>query len=124
MVSIAGVGGRTPGAEFAIGGSVNAAILSLGKALAARGVADGVQVKVVNPGAIRTDRLRARIRSVAESEGVDEEEAGARLAAALGVARFGEPEEIASLVAYVVSLRGRFLHGALIDIDGGQTRTI
>ena len=112
------------GAEFAIGGSVNAAILSLGKALAARGVADGVQVNVVNPGPIRTDRLRTRIRAVADSEGVDDEEAAARLAAELGIARFGEPEEVASLVAYVVSPRGRFLHSALIDVDGGQTRTI
>ncbi len=124
VLSIAGVGGRTPGAEFAIGGSVNAAILSLGKALAARGVADGVQVNVVNPGPIRTDRLRTRIRTAAESDGVDDEEAALRLAAELGVARFGEPEEVASLVAYVVSPRGRFLHGALIDVDGGQTRTI
>jgi NAD(P)-dependent dehydrogenase (short-subunit alcohol dehydrogenase family) len=124
VLSIAGVGGRTPGAEFAIGGSVNAAILSLAKALAARGVADGVRVNVVNPGPIRTERLRTRIRALADSAGVDEEEASGRLVADLGVTRFGEPEDVAALVAFVVSSRGGFLHGALIDVDGGQTRTI
>jgi 3-oxoacyl-[acyl-carrier protein] reductase len=124
VLSIAGAGGRTPGAEFAIGGSVNAAILSLTKALAARGVEDGVQVNAVNPGPIRTERLRGRIRALAESEGIDEEHAARRLVADLGVMRFGEPEDVAALVAYVVSPRGRFLHGSLIDVDGGQTRTI
>jgi 3-oxoacyl-[acyl-carrier protein] reductase len=122
VVSISGVGGRTPGAEFAIGGSVNAAILSLAKALAAKGRADGVQVNVVNPGAIRTERLNVRIRALAESHGIVEAEQ--RLLDDLGIARFGEPADIAALVAFVVSARGRFLHGALIDMDGGQTRTI
>jgi 3-oxoacyl-[acyl-carrier protein] reductase len=39
-----------------------------------------------------------------------------------GVARFGEPEEIADLVAYLVSPRGRFFQGSLIDMDGGETK--
>ena len=49
VLNIAGVGGRTPGSAFTIGGSVNAALLSLTKALAALGVADGVQVNAINP---------------------------------------------------------------------------
>lgn len=121
---ISGVGGRTPGAEFAIGGSVNAALLSFGKALAARGVSEGVQVNVVNPGAVATERLRTRIRTLAESEGLGEEEAARRLVASFGATRLGEPADIAGLVAFIVSPRGRFLHGALIDMDGGQTRTL
>src|SRR6202142_4107584 len=51
VVNIAGVGGRTPGAQFTIGGSVNAAMLSFTKAMADVGVADGVQVNAINPGA-------------------------------------------------------------------------
>src|SRR5207245_3079724 len=41
VINIAGVGGPTPGAQFAIGGSVNAALLSFTKALADVGVRDG-----------------------------------------------------------------------------------
>ena len=51
VVNIAGVGGRTPGAQFTIGGSVNAAMLSFTKAMADVGVQDGVQVNAINPGA-------------------------------------------------------------------------
>src|SRR4051812_12820887 len=44
LVFISGAGGRTPGAEFAAGGSVNAGLLSVTKALAETGIRDGVQV--------------------------------------------------------------------------------
>src|SRR5262252_7542651 len=56
VVFISGAGGRTPGAEFAAGGAVNAGLLSLTKALAETGIHDGVQVNCVNPGTVRTDR--------------------------------------------------------------------
>jgi NAD(P)-dependent dehydrogenase (short-subunit alcohol dehydrogenase family) len=114
VVHISGIGGRTPGREFTIGGSVNAALLSFTKALADQGIVDGVQVNAINPGLVRTDRLKARLAHSTEAE----------LLAQAGATRIGEPEDIASLVAYVVSPAARFIHGALIDIDGGQTKTI
>src|SRR5437588_2354717 len=52
VLFIAGVGGRTPGPQFAIGGSVNAALLSLTKSLADAGLPDGIRVNAINPGAI------------------------------------------------------------------------
>jgi 3-oxoacyl-[acyl-carrier protein] reductase len=119
VVHIAGIGGRTPGREFAIGGSVNAALLSFTKALADLGIADGVQVNAINPGAVRTDRLRKRLAGSGDLETAERE-----FVAASGITRVGEPEEIAELVAYLVSPAGRFIHGSLIDIDGGQTKTI
>ena len=66
VVHIAGIGGRTPGRAFSIGGSVNAALLSFTKALADLGIADGVQVNAINPGALRTDRLRARLAKLGD----------------------------------------------------------
>lgn len=116
VVNVAGSGGRTPGAQFAIGGSVNAAMLSFTKSLAETGIADRVQVNAVNPGPVRTERLARRLIQ----ESVDAE-TFARLA---NITRIGEPEDIANLVAFIVSPAGRLLHGALIDIDGGQTKTI
>lgn len=122
ILNIVGVGGRTPGAEFAIGGSVNAALLSLTKALAGRGVTDGVQVNAINPGPVRTDRFARML--AAGAEGVDAAEAERRRVQAAGITRIGEPEDIAALAAFVVSPAGRLLQGSLIDMDGGQTKTI
>lgn len=122
VVNIAGIGGRTPGAEFAIGGSVNAALLSFTKALADQGIADGVRVNAINPGRVKTERLTRRVRALAESARIEVPEAERRMIAEAGVTRFGEPEEIAELVAYLVSPAGEFFQGALIDIDGGETK--
>jgi NAD(P)-dependent dehydrogenase (short-subunit alcohol dehydrogenase family) len=124
IVNIAGVGGRTPGAEFAIGGSVNAALLSFTKAIAELGVEDGVQINAINPGFIRTDRLKKRLEASAAVLGVTIAEAEQAMVKDSNVSRLGEPEDIAHLVTFVVSPAGRFLHGSLIDADGGQTKTI
>jgi 3-oxoacyl-[acyl-carrier protein] reductase len=42
----------------------------------------------------------------------------------VGLSRFGEPEEIADLVAFLASSRASYLQGAIVDADGGLTRTL
>ena len=42
----------------------------------------------------------------------------------MGVARFGEPEDVADAVAFLASDRAAYIQGAVIDIDGGLTRTL
>lgn len=124
LINIVGIGGRTATAEFTIGGAVNAALLNLTKALADRGVAEGVRVNAVNPGSTATDRLAGRIRTYATQQGVSMDEAAASMAKAQGIARYGEPMEIAEAVAFLASARAAYIHGAVLDVDGGQTRTL
>lgn len=124
VVIISGAGGRTPGAEFTIGGSVNAALLSFTKAMADVGVRDGVQVNAINPGAVRTDRLQKRLEAVAQERGVDLATAERHIVSESRTTRIGETDDIAALVAFIAGPEGRFLQGALIDMDGGSTKTI
>jgi 3-oxoacyl-[acyl-carrier protein] reductase len=124
VVSIAGVGGRAPGAQFTIGGSVNAAMLSFTNAMADVGVEDGVQVKAINQGAVRTARLMARLQSLSKEQRISEAEAEAQMVADSGITKIGEPEDAANLVAFIVSPQNRYLHGSLIDLDGGTTKTM
>ena len=124
IINIVGVGGRTGSAEFSIGGAVNAALLNLTKVLADRGIPEGVRVNAINPGAITTDRLQIRIQKLAEDNGITLAEAGAQMAAELGVNRFGEPAEIATAVAFLASTTANYCQGAILDIDGGQTKTL
>jgi 3-oxoacyl-[acyl-carrier protein] reductase len=124
IVNIVGVGGRTGSAEFAIGGAVNAALLNLTKVLADRGVKDGVRVNAINPGGIVTDRLQTRLRTFAAQHHIDLTQAEQHMARTLGVARFGQPAEIARLVAFLASPQSAFCQGAIVDVDGGQTRTL
>src|SRR5579864_3746835 len=124
VVIISGAGGRTPGAEFTIGGSVNAALLSFTKAMADAGIRDGVQVNAINPGSIRTDRFQQRLASVAQERGIDLATAERQMVADSKTTRIGETDEVAGLVAFIAGPEGRFLQGALIDLDGGSTKTI
>jgi NAD(P)-dependent dehydrogenase (short-subunit alcohol dehydrogenase family) len=124
VLNIVGVGGRTPGAEFTIGGSVNAACLAFTKALADIGIRDGVQVNAINPGYVKTDRLRAWLEADAAEHGDSIDAAAERRVRQVNVVRLGEPEDIAELAAFILSNRARWLQGALIDMDGGQTKTI
>ena len=124
IVNISGIGGRTASAEFPIGGAVNAALLNLTKALADRGVRDGVRVNAINPGGIITGRLQTRVRALAAERGIAEEAAQQELARTLGVARFGTPDEIARLVAFLASPQAAYCQGTIVDADGGQTRTL
>ena len=124
LVNISGAGGRMPGPHFAIGGSVNAALLSFTKAMADVGIRDGVQVNAINPGNVRTGRYIQRLEQVAKEHGIDTAAAEKKIVSGANVTRIGEPDEIAALVAFVVSPEGRFLQGALIDMDGGATKVI
>jgi 3-oxoacyl-[acyl-carrier protein] reductase len=114
LVNIVGAGGRTPGAMFTIGGSVNAAVLSFTKAMSEKGIEDGVQVNAINPGPVRTARLAAQLQLISEEAFLKQQR----------IARIGEPGDIAALVAFILSPHGRLLQGSLIDADGGQTKTL
>jgi 3-oxoacyl-[acyl-carrier protein] reductase len=124
LVNIAGAGGRTPGPQFTIGGSVNAALLSFTKAMADLGIRDGVQVNTINPGPVKTGRLARRLETLARERSLDEAAALEAFIREEKVLRIGEPEDIAALVAFLLSPHGRYIHGSLIDADGGSTKTI
>jgi NAD(P)-dependent dehydrogenase (short-subunit alcohol dehydrogenase family) len=124
VVNIIGAGGRTPSAEFTIGGSVNGACLSFTKAIADIGIQDGVQVNAINPGRVKTDRFQQTLAAEAVHHGGDLNAALEAIIRKSNIVRLGEPEDVASLAAFMVSPQSRYMQGALIDLDGGQTKTV
>lgn len=121
VVFIAGIGARAPVADYMIGASVVGASLAFMRALADLGKRDGVQVNAVNPGSVTTDRFRHRLAIIMRKTGLDEAAAIEAHRRELDITRFGTPQDIAALVRFIVSPRGRLLHGAAIDMDGGQS---
>jgi 3-oxoacyl-[acyl-carrier protein] reductase len=124
IVAIAGIGARAPVADYMIGSSVIGAQLAFMKALADIGKRDGVQVNSINPGSVDTDRFRHRLGIVMARTGLDEAAAIEHHRRELNITRFGQAEDVAGLVAFIVSARGRWLHGSAIDMDGGQVEPL
>jgi NAD(P)-dependent dehydrogenase (short-subunit alcohol dehydrogenase family) len=122
IINIAGAGGRTADIPFAVGGSVNAAMNYFTKVLAEIGIADGIQVNCINPGWIRTDRFQKRIEVIQKQHGIGIDEATRKLQEHYRLTKIGAPEDVAALVAFILSSPGRLLHGAILDMDAGMTK--
>jgi 3-oxoacyl-[acyl-carrier protein] reductase len=114
IVNIGGIGARTPRAGDAMTGALSASLMAITKSLTDRGVTDGVRVNMINPGLIRTPRTE---RLIGRSD-----EAMQAAADRLGSTRPGTPEDVAALVAFIVSREGEHLQGSIIDLDGGATK--
>ena len=71
VVNIGGGAARSPGADFTIGGSVNAAMGNFSKGLSQLGKQDGVNVNVIHPGATETERFERIDRAALEGVGQD-----------------------------------------------------
>jgi len=120
LITIGGTSGRKPEAAFTIGSSVNAACAAFSKALAHRGKDDGVQVNCIHPSFVETDRQWRRIKAEMERSGDGEDKVRARFVREAGIIRYGKVEDVADLVAFLVSSRATWMHGATIDLDGGE----
>ena len=113
-----------PKAGYAAVGTVNAAIVALSKAFADKGLQDGIQVNSVLPGPVMTGRRRSYLEHWAPAHGMSVEEATLKFPKEAGIARYGEPEEIAALMAFLVSPEAKWMTGSAVRMDGGEVKSV
>jgi 3-oxoacyl-[acyl-carrier protein] reductase len=104
--------------------AINAAIIALAKAFAEQGIKDGVQVNSVVPGAVMTGRRQSFFEKWAPAHNLTVEEAVNKFPQDVGISRFGQPEEIADLMAYMVSPAAKWMTGTSVRMDGGEIKGI
>ncbi|WP_457298560.1 SDR family oxidoreductase [Phyllobacterium sp. P5_D12] len=124
VVLMSGNSALFPKAPYAAVGTINAAIVALAKAFSDRGITDGVQVNSVLPGPVMTGRRRSYLEHWASIHGISVEAATAKFPQDAGIARYGEPEEIAELMAFLVSPGARWMTGSTLRMDGGEVKSI
>jgi len=100
--------------------STKAAVLGLTRALAIELGPSGITANAICPGPIRTEMLRRTHQSLAEENGVSVAEWDAGVLKTIPAGRFGEPEDVAALAAFLASEEAGFINGQAINIDGGM----
>jgi len=121
IVNIGGGAARSPGADFSIGASVNAAIGNFSKALSQLGKRDGVNVNIIHPGAIETERFYQLLEQRSKASGKSVEELKQEATAKDGLRRLGKPTDIAALALFLCSQKAQHIQGTAIAVDGGST---
>jgi 3-oxoacyl-[acyl-carrier protein] reductase len=124
VVLISGSAALDPKPGFAAVAAINAAIIVLAKAFAEQGIKDNVQVNSVVPGAVMTQRRQTFFEKWAPAHNLTVEAAIKKFPEDAGIARFGKPEEIAGLIAWLVSPAAKWLTGSSIRMDGGEIKGI
>jgi 3-oxoacyl-[acyl-carrier protein] reductase len=124
VVLLSGLAAFDPKPGFAAVAATNAAIIALAKAFAEQGIKDGVQVNSVSPGAVMTGRRQSFFEKWAPANHLPVEEAIKKYPEQSGISRFGKPEEIADLLAYLVSGPAKWMTGASLRMDGGEFKGI
>ncbi len=124
VVLMSGNSALFPKAPYAAVATINAAIVALAKAFSDRGIADGVQVNSVLPGPVMTGRRRSYLEHWAPLHKMSVEEATANFPKEAGIARYGEPEEIAELMAFLVSPAAHWMTGSTLRMDGGEVKSV
>ncbi len=98
-------------AKFAIVGLTKSLAMELGR--------DNIRVNAIAPGSIAGDRMERVIAAHAAAEDLSEEHVRAMYTQGVSMASFVTAEEIADMVVYLCSDRGRRITGQVIAVDGG-----
>jgi 3-oxoacyl-[acyl-carrier protein] reductase len=119
VISILSSGVRQPIGDLVYSNAGRAALAAWLKTTARAIASEGVTVNGVMPGRIATPRIHQLDSGRAELEGVTEERVRSAHIATIPAGRYGKPEELGALVAFLASERASYLTGQLIAVDGG-----
>ena len=107
-----------PNAGFGLSVATWEAVMGFAKTLSLEVATAGINVNTICPGYIETERLQ----KVFAAGGQDANLIRAKLADEVAMRRIGTVEDIANLVAFLVSPRGNYITGTAIQVDGGLFR--
>jgi 3-oxoacyl-[acyl-carrier protein] reductase len=118
VLNITAISAIQPIAGFGLSVATWDAVIGYAKTLSLELATSGINVNTICPGYIETERLQKVFASGGEDANLMRE----KLAKEVAMRRIGTVEDIANLVAFLVSSRGNYITGTAIQVDGGLFR--
>jgi NAD(P)-dependent dehydrogenase (short-subunit alcohol dehydrogenase family) len=124
VVNLIGNDGVKPSYWEIAPGAANAAGQNLTVSLAGQYGKHNISFVAVNPGPVRTERWDGLVKAMSRDMKLPYEEADKLAPASIPLGRIAEPEEVANLCVYLASPLAHFVNGTMIEIDGGQEKSL
>lgn len=124
VINIISTSVKIPLKNLGVSNTIRGAVASWAKTLANELGMHGITVNNVLPGATSTARLEAIITGKVEKMNMSREEAIHEMTSEIPARRFGTPEEVASVIAFLATPAASYVNGVSIPVDGGRTGSI
>jgi 3-oxoacyl-[acyl-carrier protein] reductase len=119
IVSLASMAGKIGNRNNLPYNASKAAVISMTKSLALAHAADGIRVNCVCPGFVETDMWAYVSREQGKLMGLTPEEFTRQRASQVPLGRMERPEDVASVIGFLVSSKSGYMTGQALSVDGG-----
>jgi 3-oxoacyl-[acyl-carrier protein] reductase len=124
IVNVVSTSVKEPIANLGVSNTVRWAVASWAKTLAGELGGFGITVNSVLPGYTRTQRLAQIVADRSAASGKDAAAIEQAMLAGVPAGRFGEPAEVAALIAFLATPAAAYINGVAIPVDGGRMHSL